>query len=152
MKRVLLTGMSGTGKSSVVEELTARGFRAIDTDYGWCRHAADGEWIWDEQRIAEFLACETGDLLFVAGCASNQRKFYPQFDAIVLLSAPREVIEQRLASRTNNPFGSTSEQLAQVLDDLEHVEPLLRASATHEVVTTIPLNSVVARVLELAAD
>ena len=32
MKRVLLTGMSGTGKSSVIRELAARGFKAIDTD------------------------------------------------------------------------------------------------------------------------
>jgi dephospho-CoA kinase len=30
MKRVLITGMSGTGKSAVVEELAARGYRALD--------------------------------------------------------------------------------------------------------------------------
>jgi shikimate kinase len=29
VKRVLLTGMSGTGKSAVVRELVARGYRAI---------------------------------------------------------------------------------------------------------------------------
>ena len=40
VKRVLLTGMSGTGKSSVVEELIARGYKAIDTDYGFCDVAA----------------------------------------------------------------------------------------------------------------
>jgi len=32
MKRVLITGMSGTGKSSVIEELAARGHRAYDLD------------------------------------------------------------------------------------------------------------------------
>jgi hypothetical protein len=32
MKRVLLTGMSGTGKSTVINELTARGYKAVDTD------------------------------------------------------------------------------------------------------------------------
>lgn len=36
MKRVLLTGMSGTGKSTVIRELAARGYRAIDAgDAGW---------------------------------------------------------------------------------------------------------------------
>jgi len=34
VKRVLLTGMSGTGKSSVMSLLRARGFKAVDTDYG----------------------------------------------------------------------------------------------------------------------
>jgi dephospho-CoA kinase len=34
VKRVLLTGMSGTGKATVIEELPARGYKAFDTDYG----------------------------------------------------------------------------------------------------------------------
>jgi dephospho-CoA kinase len=34
VKRVLLTGFSGTGKSSVIGELAALGFKAIDTDDG----------------------------------------------------------------------------------------------------------------------
>ena len=50
MTRVLITGMSATGKSTVVEALQAIGYRAVDTDDGWCRTAADGEWVWDAQR------------------------------------------------------------------------------------------------------
>lgn len=32
MKRILLTGMSGTGKSTVISELAARGYKAVDAD------------------------------------------------------------------------------------------------------------------------
>jgi adenylate kinase family enzyme len=32
MKRVLLTGMSGTGKSMLISELAARGYKAVDLD------------------------------------------------------------------------------------------------------------------------
>jgi hypothetical protein len=32
--RVLVTGMYGTGKSTVLEELRRRGFHTVDTDYG----------------------------------------------------------------------------------------------------------------------
>src|SRR5438309_1860835 len=36
VKRVLLTGMSGTGKSAVISRLAARGYKAVDMDYdGW---------------------------------------------------------------------------------------------------------------------
>lgn len=149
MRRVLITGMSATGKSSVVEELVARGYDAVDADYGWCHHASDGEWIWHEERVSGLLSDEERDPLILAGCASNQRRFYAQFDAVILLSAPRDVIVERLGSRTNNPFGSTPAELAQILDDLERVEPLLRASATHEIDTTVPLEAVVSRVLEI---
>jgi dephospho-CoA kinase len=32
MKRVLITGMSGTGKTAVVRELIARRYQAVDLD------------------------------------------------------------------------------------------------------------------------
>ncbi len=32
MKRILLTGMSGTGKSTVIAELATRGYKAVDAD------------------------------------------------------------------------------------------------------------------------
>ncbi|GAB4208545.1 MAG: hypothetical protein OHK0022_38250 [Roseiflexaceae bacterium] len=59
MKRVLLTGMSGTGKSSVIGQLRARGYRAVDLDEpGWSEPAPDGDWIWREDRLRGFLALE----------------------------------------------------------------------------------------------
>ena len=48
VKRVLLTGMSGAGKSSVVRELVARGYKAVDTDDGWCEPLPDGRQQWRE--------------------------------------------------------------------------------------------------------
>jgi hypothetical protein len=38
------------------------------------------------------LAQHVTGWLFVAGCASNQGSFYDRFDAVVLLSVPREVM------------------------------------------------------------
>lgn len=53
MKRVLLTGMSGTGKSSVIEALAALGYKAVDTDDGWCGLLPDGRQRWREDAINE---------------------------------------------------------------------------------------------------
>ena len=64
MKRVLLTGMSGTGKSTVIGELAARGYKAIDADYGWSERGPDGDWVWREDRIQSLLSLEDGDVLF----------------------------------------------------------------------------------------
>ena len=149
VRRVLLTGMSGTGKSSVVRELVARGYKAVDTDDGWCERQPDGRQQWCERSIEELLSTEDADVLFVAGCEENQVKFYGQFDSIILLSAPLNVMVERLASRTNNSYGKQPEELCRIYDDATTVEPLLRSGATHEVRTTIALPAVVAEVLRV---
>jgi hypothetical protein len=87
-------------------------------------------------------------VLFVQGTTRNQALFYPRFDHIVLLSAPAEVLADRLATRTTNPYGKNPAELAETLGYLQTVEPLLRAAATLEVVTTVPVARVADIVLE----
>jgi dephospho-CoA kinase len=141
--------MSGTGKSSVVAELVARGYQAVDTDDGFCEVLPDGRQRWREHAVEVLLDTEDAEVLFVAGCEENQVRFHPRFDHIVLLSAPPGTLVERLAARTNNPFGKSPEELRRVLGDLEHVEPLLRRVADHEIVTTVPLDEVVRTLLRL---
>lgn len=165
MKRVLLTGMSGTGKSTVVEELSRRGYKAVDLDCDafseWVPFSAeprssdsavepDRDWVWREDRVQALLATEDADLLFVSGCAANMGKFLPQFDQVILLRAAADVIIERLAARTNNPYGKRPEEVARVLGLMDTIEPLLRNAAGHEIDTSAGLDEVVERVLRIA--
>lgn len=148
--------MSGTGKSTVMTELAARGYKAVDTDDGdwhvWADVAGEPDRVWREDRIRELLLSEDVDVLFVSGTASNQVEFYPWFDHVVLLSAPVPVIVERLARRTNNPYGKRPDELARVLGHVETIEPLLRRGATLEVDTSVPLQEVVEAILRLVQD
>ncbi|SDH02705.1 AAA family ATPase [Nonomuraea jiangxiensis] len=155
MAKVLVTGMSGTGKSTASEMLAARGHRAVDTDTDQWSHwvtLPDGstDWVWREQAISDLLANHHEGALFVAGCKSNQGRFYPQFDHVVLLSAPAEIMLARIATRTNNPFGKRPEEREAVLRDLASVEPLLRATSTVEIDASAPIDEVVRQLEELA--
>ncbi|WP_165794275.1 AAA family ATPase [Deinococcus aerius] len=142
MGRVLITGMSGTGKSSVIEELARRGFPAIDTDSDeWCEWVAEpgtGEpdWVWREDRMGDLLTRSHEPALFVSGCKSNQGKFYDRFEHVVLLSAPLEVMLARIARRTNNPYGKSEDEWRQIVHNVRFVEPLLRRGATLELDTS----------------
>jgi dephospho-CoA kinase len=166
MKRILVTGMSGTGKSSVIAELAARGYKAVDADSAeyseWVEVSGDTsalgspkwgtkDWVWREDRVQDLLSTENADLLFVSGCAANIGKFLPQFDHVVLLSAPAEVIVERLTTRTTNTYGKRPEEVARTLELIETIEPRLRRVAGHEIDASASLAEVVATVLRIAA-
>jgi dephospho-CoA kinase len=153
MTVVLVTGMSGTGKSAVIEELGRRGHRVVDTDYGgWVDEKPGRERLWREDRIEALLDEHRDGVLFVSGCVENQGTFYPRFDAVVLLSAPTEVILERVAARDSNDFGKSEEERARILEDLARVEPLLRATATAEIDTRTPLTEVAAALERIASE
>jgi dephospho-CoA kinase len=139
---VLVTGMSGTGKSTVLAELTRRGHRVVDTDVGGWIDESGPEPLWREDRIAALLDEDSEGALFVAGCVANQGRFYPRFDAVVLLSAPTDVILDRLATRRTNDFGKSNEEREKILEDIASVEPVLRAGASAEIDTRRPLEDV----------
>jgi len=151
VRRVLVTGMSGTGKSTVLAELARRGFQAVDTDGPpWTEWSdEDGGYVWREELISELLARDDGPTVYVSGTVSNQGRFYPRFDAVVLLSAPADVLLRRLESRTTNDYGKTAEERALILRQIAEVEPLLRATCTHELDAAQPLEDVVAQLVEI---
>jgi broad-specificity NMP kinase len=149
MKRVLITGMSGVGKSTVAERLAELGYKVVDTDHGYFVVDERGEYHWDVDRIRDLLATEDVDVLFVVGADDAQAHFYPNFDHVILLSAPRDVLVGRLASRTNNPFGKRPEELAKILADLEMYEPVIRQSSTYEIDTSKPIDRVIDEILSV---
>jgi hypothetical protein len=151
VRTVLVTGMSGTGKSSALAELEKRGFEVVDTDYGgWTVWSEEhGGYVWDEGRISELLGRDRERTLFVSGTVSNQGRFYSQFDAIVLLSAPLDVLLRRVAGRTTNDYGRSSVERDLIRQHVAEVEPLLRATCTHELDATRPLDALVAQLVAI---
>ena len=85
----------------------------------------------------------------MCGTVSNQGRVYPRFDAIVLLSAPVDVLLRRLENRTTNNYGKGYDERALILRDVAEVEPLLRATCTHEIDATQPIGDVVEQLVAI---
>jgi dephospho-CoA kinase len=143
--------MSGTGKSTVLAELGRRGYEVVDTDEpAWMEWSdADGGYVWREDRVAELLARGREGPLFVSGTVSNQGRFYPRFDAVVLLSAPLEVLLGRIEQRTTNDFGKTAEERERIMRDFAAFEHRLRATCTHELDATQTIETVVEELIRI---
>jgi shikimate kinase len=166
MRRVLVTGMSGVGKSAVVSELAARGYRAVDLDcdeYSEWVDASDfadapGEpvqpdrdWVWRLDHVQALLDREEGEVLVVAGCAANMGRLLHRFDDVVLLSAPEEIVVARLAQRAEFESGAHHD-VDRVRGLIENVEPLLRSVAGLEVDTSAPFEDVIEAMLGVVRE
>ena len=163
MKHVLITGMSGTGKTTVTRELLARGHRAVDLDdEAWSEWVdASGnptgakpgkDWAWRADRVRHLLDAEATGPFFASGCAPNMGEFVDHFDEVVLLTADVGVIRERLAARTPGSYGTRPAEVDALLANLEAVEPLLRRFATREIDTRTALDGVVEEILATVTE
>ena len=145
MKRLLLTGMSGTGKSAVLQLLCAEDTITIDLD--------GSEWVeWNPMTgdrqfrilpLLEYMRKNAGKNIVLAGCEANQGELYDSLDAVILLTAPLSVMRERIERRKDNPYGKTSGEWAQIVDDKERIEPLLAGTCTYICRTDRPMEEVV---------
>lgn len=119
MKTYYITGISGTGKSTVIEELSKRGYSTIDIDdvEGLCHWVnkssgeladyytgvgadwlSQHEWICDKTILKKELLSKKSEIVFVCGLADNKTKILPLFQKVFLLQADEDTITKRLTS------------------------------------------------------
>ena len=145
MGRILLTGMSGVGKSAVLERLESEGILCVDLDDGWMREVG-GERLIDLEAVQRFIRMHDGRPIVFAGCAANQSGL--DVDCRVLLTASLETMRRRIAGR-RNPFGKDRASWRKIMADKAEFEPLLMEKCDVVIHTEQPLEETVRQIREL---
>jgi broad-specificity NMP kinase len=125
-RNFLVEGVSGTGKSSVCEELQRRGYMAINGDRelayqgdpktGERTEAYGHEYhIWDVARVRDIAANTEDEVAFFCGGSRNFHKFIDLFDNVFVLDVDTETLKQRLDSRTVDDWGGDKKEKALIL-------------------------------------
>lgn len=157
-RNYLVEGLSGTGKSSVYEELIRRGHKAISTDRAWA-YSADPDtglpggpighdtWMWDQQIAVSELERPEPDVLFVCGSSRNRDRFLPYFAKVFNLRIDDGTMRRRLEERAEDdwPLGQDGVELMLELNRSDE-----GPAGAIDIDATQPVNHVVDELLRLA--
>ena len=168
---VWVTGVSGSGKSSVCEILKGEGRVAVDADsegFSQWVHRLTGEravnppdprragWLddfgWKVKReavrsLAASLSSEVG---YLCGGFENDADVWPLFDRVICLAVDETTLRDRLTNRTTNDFGKHPEELYAALRWRLVVEDQYRNRGAVIIDATQSLEVVAAQVVAVA--
>ncbi len=116
IRNYLIEGVSGTGKTSVCNELQRRGYHAIhgdrelayqgDPETGTPTDSATHEnHIWHVDKVKALVANQDEAITFFCGGSRNFSKFIDLFDGVFVLEVDLNTLNQRLDERPENEWG-----------------------------------------------
>lgn len=164
-KRFYLTGVAGTGKSTIVQALSERGIAAFDicAEPRLCywrdrltRTPVDErgvgkvwlektEHVCDVTKLKQLVHSHSGTNV-VAGYASNQEEYLGLFDKVFFLHCSAKILLHRLQTRTNSTFAKNAEEQAAVAAQSERLIPKLLAQGAIPISSEGSITQVVERV------
>ncbi len=167
MKKVFITGISGTGKTTIARELNSRGIYSISVDEveGLCHWENKStkikvdydtelnkefieahEWMCDIDFLKRLLQ-EKPDVV-VLGSTENQNEFLNLFDKILLLQCSPETFIKRLVGRTDNDFGKDKGAQELILSWYKEFESKLLKKGAVSIDVEKPLEEVVESIIK----
>ncbi len=166
--RYYVTGVSGTGKSTIAEELNKRGIVAIDQDsdeYELCswKHTETMEdavfeygigkafleahdYYCDVEKLKRLLDTAKGPA-FVLGVSANQDEYLDLFDKVFLLHCSEETFIKRINARTTNDFGKHESEREHLLGWYKELERGLMDKGAIVIDTEGPVEGVIEEIL-----
>ncbi len=165
---VLITGVSGSGKTTIAAELTERGYKACNMDQAeglsaWVdiatgevatdnRETVPGwlekyDWRWGEQKLHQLLS-QNSDTFF-CGSSGNQAQFYPLFDKVFLLEMNDELIQDRIFNyERDHTYGRRPGELETILGYYKSFQDTAKAAGAEVINPDQPLAKVVDDILK----
>jgi dephospho-CoA kinase len=170
MRKFYITGISGVGKSTVIDELNNRGIKSFDIDVidGLChwehketKEKADyqpgigKEWLeahdyfCDTEKLKKMIGdYGSEDIIVVSGLAKNQDDYLDMFDKILLFYCDDKIFLHRLKIRDTNDFARDESEQEYLLNEYKDFKEKMLKHKAILINTEDPVEVVVNKVLE----
>lgn len=123
-KSILITAVSGTGKSTVCKALRSKGYDSIDIESidglyelvsetgevipGNMEQISEGiDWNCNKSKLQKLVKSQISELTFYCGGMSNTDDIWELFDSVIVLTVSDETTVKRLSTRQTGEFGNT---------------------------------------------
>ena len=138
MGLIFITGIAGSGKSSLFRELVNRGYEAYDADekLSFWVNKMDGkrvpvsdhtlitdpkffeghDWYIDVEAIERLAQRSKDTTVFVCGSVANEKQVWHCFEKVYCLFVDESSLINRIQSRTDKDFGKSEHELAHLLE------------------------------------
>ena len=97
----------------------------------------------DTNRIINYIQKYNDEDIFFSGTTINQKEIYPYLDFIITLTAPIEIMHERILSRENNSFGKSNHDWEKIKNDKREFEQLIMKSSDFVISTDKIANDIV---------
>lgn len=174
MALIYITGVSGSGKSTIRHALQSLGYETYDVDdkevsvitelksgktvemppanlrgnTWFLRHS----WTILPAEINKLKKLSESKLIFLCGAAKNDKDHWEQFDLVVCLDITEEELRRRIANRIDNDYGKNNHELQEILDWHEVATEKYKALGAHVIDAEKPKDEVVKMILNLVDD
>lgn len=160
-ERYLITGVAGSGKTTLERIFRDKGYVTTDIDDGFAewRHAETdelldympddpawhevAEWVVDTDKLQRFFDDHEGQPILVFGSFARQGSVVDLFDTIFLLKYPDEAtVRARIAGRVGG-YGKNPHELARIISYVEPYQQKMIGFGAQVIDCTLPIDDVV---------
>lgn len=166
--KTLITGVAGTGKSTIAKALRERGFFTVDfsdvPDMCYWQDENTGEkveyspvhsreWFVTKKRICDIerlkeIMNQQDDVIVTGVASGNIAEYVPLFDKVLLLQCTPESLVHRLETRTNlSGYGKTKTEQDDNIEWQKEFDPQLLSLGAIAVSTEGGLDKVVSEII-----
>ncbi len=164
MGLIFITGIAGSGKTTILKELKSRGYEVYDADEKlsfWANKSTgerasasdhtlttdqkffdEHDWYMDKSGVKKLAEKATNKPIFICGSVANEKEVWGDFEKVFCLYIDDESLIKRIKNRADKDFGKSEHELAHLLKLNQAVQSKYKSLGAKIIDATQPVEKI----------